>query len=60
MNEEAQELLMMFVRDGYSPSGRVSKTTAKKMMKFVSKYPELQNLVNNGDSKGILNFKQAC
>ena len=57
MSDKAQELLMMFIRDGYSPSGKVSKQTAIKMMKFVSDYPELQSLVNNGDNKGILNFK---
>ena len=57
MEDKAQELLMMFIRDSYSPSGKVSKQTAIKMMNFVSEYPELQILVNNGDNKGIVKFK---
>ena len=57
MGDKAQELLMMFIRDGYSPSGKVSKQTAIKMMNFVSEYPELQSLVNNSDNKGIVKFK---
>lgn len=57
MNEQAQELLMMFIRDGYSASGKVSKSTVIKMMKFVYEHPELQNLVNNGDNKGIIKFR---
>ena len=57
MSEQAQELLMMFIRDGYSPSGKISKSTALKMMKFVYENPELQALVNNGDNKSIVKFR---
>lgn len=57
MSDEAQELLMMFIRDGYSSSGKVSKATAVKMINFVSANPGLQNLVNIGDSKSILKFR---
>ncbi len=56
MNEQAQELLMMFIRDGYSSSGKISKSTALKMMKFVANNPELQNHVNHGCKKSILKF----
>ena len=57
MNEEAQELLMMFIRDGYSSTGKVSKSTAIKMMKFVANNPDLQLMVNNSDKKEIVKFR---
>jgi len=56
MNEEAQKLLMMFIRDGYSASGNISKPTALAMMKFVRADKELQRLVNMGDWKSVKNY----
>jgi pyruvate formate-lyase activating enzyme-like uncharacterized protein len=57
MSEQAQELLMMFIRDGYSSSGKVKKSTALKMMRFVENHPELQMHVNNSNNKAILDFR---
>ncbi len=52
--KEVNELLMMFIKDGYSQSGKVTKKTALKMFNFVSKDSDLQLHVNNGDNKSIL------
>jgi len=57
MNEDGLKLLMMFICDGYSSSGKVSKKTAIEMMKYVADNPELQHFVNNNDRKAILNYK---
>jgi len=54
---ELDELLMMFIADGYSASGKVSKKTAIKMMRFVGSRPKLQEMVNNSDKNGILSYK---
>jgi len=54
---ELDELLMMFIADGYSASGKVSKKTAIKMMRFVGSRPKLQVMVNNSDKNGILSYK---
>lgn len=56
MDEQANKLLMMFINDGYSSSGKISKKTAIAMMKFVESTKGLQVLVNNGDTKSILQF----
>lgn len=56
MDEQANKLLMMFINDGYSSSGKISKKTAIAMMKFVESTKGLQFLVNNGDTKSILQF----
>ena len=57
MNEDAQELLMMFIKDGYSRSGKVSKKTALRMFNFVNTNKELANHVNSGDWKNVLSHK---
>ena len=54
---DLDELLMMFIADGYSASGKVSKKTAIKMMRFVGSRPKLQEMVNNSDKNGILSYK---
>lgn len=55
MKDEANKLLMMFIKDGYSASGKISKKTAIAMMKYVASDKELQQLVNECDNTGILN-----
>ena len=58
MNKQEQELLMMFIKDGYkSATGKISKKTAIAMMKHVNSDSKLQSLVNNGDWKGVLTHK---
>jgi len=57
MTNDAQELLMMFIRDAYSSSGKISKSTAIKMMRFAGNNEELQNHVNNACKKSILSFR---
>lgn len=59
MNEKAQELLMMFIKDSYSGSGKITKATALKMMKFVESQEELQNHVNHGDKARILKYRMS-
>lgn len=54
---KANKLLMMFINDGYSANGKISKKTALEMMKFVSCDCNLQMHVNNSDRKSILNHK---
>ena len=56
MDDEAQKLLMMFVKDGYKGGGKTCKATAIAMMKFVAANKELQRLVCNSDYSGILAF----
>lgn len=58
--EEVEELLLMFIKDGYSQSGKISKKTALKMMHFVSKDENLQSAVNNnhGITKCKLRIKE--
>ena len=58
VNFPAQELLMMFIKDSYkSATGKPSKKTAIALMKYVASDNELQELVNNGDHKAILDYK---
>ncbi len=57
MSEDAYKLLMMFINDSYSSSGKISKNTAVALMSYVASEPVLQKLVNNGDSKAILEYK---
>ena len=54
MSIEANKLLMMFIKDGYSSTGKITKKTALAMMRSVGSDSELQSLVNNGDNSGIL------
>ncbi len=59
MNDEAEELLMMFVKDSYkSATGSPSKKTAMALMKYVASDPELQKLVNIGDYNAITKHKR--
>lgn len=55
--EQTEALLMRFIKDGYSASGKVSKKTATEMMKYVANDKELQFLVNIGDKSKILNHR---
>ena len=55
MSEEAQKLLMMLINDAYKSTGG-SKKTAIAMMRYVEKDPELQKVINSGDTKKILNY----
>ena len=56
MNEDAQKLLMMFIRDGYkSRSGKISRGTALKMMDFVRNNPELKRAINR--ERDLLKFR---
>jgi hypothetical protein len=58
MNDEAQKLLMMFIRDSYkNQSGKPSRGTSLKLMKFVRDNPELSQLIGNSDWNGVLNHK---
>jgi len=56
MSEEAQKLLMMFIRDLYTGSGKPTKITGLKAMAFVRNTPELSKLVNSG-SRDIVNYR---
>lgn len=56
IHDEAFELLMMFINDGYSPSGKVSKKTALAMMRFVGKVDGLQYVVNGGCPSELIEF----
>lgn len=49
------KLLMMFVKDGYSASGKISKKTAMAMMRFVGADKKLQSHINSSDWKSVLN-----
>lgn len=55
--EEAEKLLMMFIADSYSNTGRPTKKTAIATMRYVAKRPSLQSLVNAGDRKNILKYR---
>ena len=57
MDTEAKELLMSFIGDGYTNTGKITKATALKMMKFVANNSELQDVVNTYDPKDIRKFK---
>lgn len=46
---EKDDLLKMFIKDGYSASGKISKKTALAMMKYVEKNDDLQRAVNNSN-----------
>jgi len=52
---EANELLMMFIVDGYKTThGKITRKTALAMMKYVASDEKLTNLVCNSDYKAIL------
>lgn len=58
MKEDAEKLLMMFIKDAYtSPSGRPCKATGLALMKYVASDQELQNIVNSGDAQAILKYR---
>lgn len=58
MNDDANKLLMMFIKDSYkSVNGKPTKKTAIALMKFVASDSKLQGLVNNDDHAAILNHK---
>ena len=57
MEGEANKLLMMFIKDGYSASGKITKKTAIAMMRYVATDKKLQQLVNECDNTGILNHQ---
>lgn len=52
-----EELLMMFIKVGYSQTGKVNKSTALAMMRYVNNDSELQNKVNQGNNAAILKHK---
>lgn len=54
-----EELLMMFIKCGYSQSGKVNKSTALAMMRFVDSDAELQRKINIGDWNAVLKHRQA-
>jgi len=57
MIEQANELLNMFINDAFSPSGKIKKNTALKMMNYVNSQPELQVLINTGDYEKVISYK---
>lgn len=57
MNDDAMKLLMMFINDAYSASGKITRKTTINMIRFIGSEPELQKVVNIGDTNSILNFK---
>lgn len=57
MNDDARELLMMFILDAYSFSGKISKKTVIKMIKFVGNNPAVQDAINTGDANKLLSCK---
>ena len=58
MDDSSQKLLMMFIKDSYkSATGKPSKKTAIALMKYVASDSHLQELINNGDNKAILDYK---
>lgn len=56
INDEAHKLLMMFIGDAYSQTGRPSRRTVVSMMAFVNKVNGLQSVVNNGTPHEISKF----
>jgi len=60
MSDEAEKLLMMFINDAYkNATGKPSKKTGFEMMRYVANRPELQQLVNDGNSKKIISYRAA-
>lgn len=57
MSDDAQKLLMMFIRDSYQGSGKPRKETLLAMMTLVGGSKELQRLVNIGYSSKILEYR---
>ena len=55
--EETEKLLMMFIADSYSNTGKPTKKTALALMQYVAKRPSLQKIVNGGDRKTILKYR---
>ena len=60
MNQEAEKLLMMFIKDIYkNKNGNPSKKTALSAMTYVSHNPELSRYVNDSDWIKVVNYSQA-
>ncbi len=58
MSDETEKLLMMFINDAYkNATGKPSKKTGFEMMRYVGNRPELQQLINDGDSKKIISYR---
>ena len=58
MNEEAEKLLMMFIKDGYkNVTGKIGKKTALAMMSYVNKDAKLQQIVSNSDYSAMLKYR---
>ncbi len=58
MDNKAEELLMMFIVDGYkNTTGKISKKTAIEMMKYVDGDKELQQLICSSDYTAVLKHK---
>jgi hypothetical protein len=58
MSEEAEKLLMMFIRDVYkNTSGKISKKSALATMRYVNGDIELQRIVNNSDYPAVLKYR---
>ena len=57
MSGQANELLNMFINDAFSPSGKIKKKTALKMMVYINTKPELQALINAGDYEKVISYK---
>ena len=58
MSDEAEKLLMMFIKDGYkNVTGKISKKTALAMMNYVNGDAKLQQIVNNGDYSALLKHR---
>ena len=53
---ELNTLMMKFIKDTYSPSGKVSRATMLEMMKLVSSRPKLQGYINSSDWKSVLSY----
>jgi len=59
MSEEAEGLLMMFIKDGYKNfTGKIGKKTAMAMMNYVNKDAKLQRIVNNSDYSALLKYRK--
>ncbi|MGL5669110.1 MAG: hypothetical protein ACRDD9_23655 [Shewanella sp.] len=56
LNEDASKLLMAFIADSFSQSGKPSKKTLIDMLRFISSIEPLQSVVNGCDSAEIKGF----
>lgn len=56
MSVTSDQLLMSFIKDGYTTQKGMTKKTALKMMNYVAENEEMQRLVNIGDWKSVANL----